>query len=139
MKVNATRPGQSARKLKSKSNVTTSSFTPVSQSAGQAAPAIMNSSPIASVDTLIALQAEEGVQDAVQKATRRANSLLGILETIRLGLLEDQIPKNTLKRLLYTLNEQRQETTDPALEAILQQIEVRAKVEQAKLEVMKRQ
>ena len=95
------------------------------------------SSAIASVDALIALQAEPEIKTVIEKATMRANSLLGILDTIRISLLDGGIPERTLKQLLSALGEQREETGDPALEAILEQVEVRAQVELAKLETIR--
>jgi hypothetical protein len=135
MKINPTRPIRSVRAAKGKTSVSKTGFQPLGEQATSGAQASMETSPIASVDALIALQGEPEVQSATQKATRRAGSLLGILDTIKLGLLEGGIPQPTLKRLLHALGETREETNDPALEAILDQVEVRAQVELAKLEI----
>ncbi len=137
MKVNPTNPGVSARKPRAKTNAASTSFSALTPNSEQAVTKVMTSSPIASVDALIALQAEE-VETASQQATKRAGSLLNVLDTIKLGLLEGGIEKQTLKRLLRALGEQRQDTGDPALEAILQQVEIRAHVELAKMQVMEK-
>jgi len=137
MKINSTRPTQSVRSAKTKKTSATNAFTPTSGNAEQAITAMTGSSAIASVDALIALQAEPEIKTVVEKATMRANSLLGILDTIRISLLDGGIPERTLKQLLAALGEQREETGDPALEAILEQVEVRAQVELAKLETIR--
>ena len=134
MKINSTRGAQSVGATKAKASVSKTSFSPLSDEGSAPAPTIMETSPIASVDALIALQAEAPIETVTQKATKRANSLLGILDTIRMGLLEGGIPQSSLKRLLFALGEQREETGDPALDAILEQVEIRAQVELAKLE-----
>lgn len=135
MKINSTRPTQSVRSAKAKKTSSINAFAPMSGNSEQPIAAMSAVSSIASVDALIALQAEPEIKTVVEKATKRANSLLGILDTIRISLLDGGIPEQTLKRLLSALGEQREETGDPALEAILEQVEVRAQVELAKLEV----
>ncbi|VAW01971.1 hypothetical protein MNBD_ALPHA06-1886 [hydrothermal vent metagenome] len=134
MKIHSTRNTQVVSKGKSKKSVSKSTFSPTNTSQNPSAPTITASSPIASLDALIALQAESPVETVVEKETRRAVSLLDILDTIRIGLLDGGIPETSLKRLLIALGEQREETGDPALEAILEQVEIRAQVELAKLE-----
>ncbi len=134
MKINPTRPAQASSATARKKGASKTSFAPSQQTEQQATSSISAPSPISSVDALIALQGEEQVPTATQKATKRAHSLLGILDTIRLGLLEGGIPQSTLKRLLHALGEQREDTLDPKLEAILNQVEIRAQVELAKLE-----
>jgi len=133
MRINPSRPATASRASRGKKTAATSEFSPVSEQTSSSATSIDSTSQIASVDALIALQAEPMVPSATQKATQRAKSLLDILDTIRLGLLDGGIPHSTLKRLLHALGEKRSETLDPGLEAILNQVEVRAHVELAKL------
>ncbi|MBL4616979.1 MAG: flagellar assembly protein FliX [Robiginitomaculum sp.] len=137
MKINPTRPTQSVRSTKAKKTSSANAFTPASGNEQQPIATMTGSSAIASVDALIALQAEPEIKTVIEKATMRANSLLGILDTIRISLLDGGIPERTLKQLLSALGEQREETGDPALEAILEQVEVRAQVELAKLETIR--
>ena len=55
------------------------------------------------------------------------------MEEIRHGLLLGMIPRAKLHALSQTVREQRQYVTDPRLGAVLDEIELRAKVELAKL------
>ncbi len=135
MKINSTRATGPVGRAKGKKAVRGASFSPTSQPDIQSAQTLIGTAQISSVDALVALQAEPEVQSVVERATGRANSLLGILDTIRIGLLEGGVPEPSLKRLLHALGEQREETGDPKLEAILEQVEIRAQVELAKLEL----
>ena len=55
---------------------------------------------------------------------------------IRLALLDGALPVETLIRLRAELAAAREATDDPRLDGLLQEIEVRAEVELAKLEVL---
>ena len=59
-------------------------------------------------------------------------NILQHLDRIRLGLLGGGIPRQTLQRLTTELNATRSETADPRLRAILDEIDLRARVEIAK-------
>lgn len=134
MRINPTRPSQGARSAKGNKSGSATTFTPLTEQGETATAGVMPTSTLASVDALIALQAETSIETVVDKATKRASSLLGILDTIRIGLLEGDVSQHTLQRLLSALDEQREDTQDPTLEAILEQVELRAQVELAKLE-----
>ena len=99
-----------------------------------AAPA--SATPLAAIDALVALQADAG--DASQKgrgqAFARAEGLLELLDSIRLGLLVGAIPKARLLALSQAVANRRAMPSDPALERIIREIELRAKVEIAKLD-----
>ena len=58
------------------------------------------------------------------------------LEQIRLGLLRDNLSRLDLQGLVLRLAERRRETGDPRLIEIVDEIELRAKVELAKLSMM---
>lgn len=134
MKVNSSRPTSATSRSRKTKGVSTGGFSPEAARTEVQAQEIATSSPIASVEALIALQAESQVDAKARRATRRASSLLDILDTIRLGLIDGGIPHTTLERLLNALGEKREATQDPRLEAILEQVEIRAQVELAKLE-----
>jgi hypothetical protein len=89
-------------------------------------------SAVGSVDALLALQAADPVDDARQQATDRAFSVLDILDDLKIALLEGRIERETLARLMDTLKSERQQTQDPHLESMLDEIELRAAVELAK-------
>ncbi len=111
-------------------------FVPQTGSTGQStgAAATVRTSPVVSIDTLIALQESDDFRQARKKATARADELLDVLSDLRLGLLEGAIPLRSLQRLSATLERTRANTGDSRLESILNEIEVRAEVEKAKLD-----
>jgi len=59
--------------------------------------------------------------------------MLDELEQIRLGLLLGQIPRARLEQLAQMVRARREQLDDPKLIAILDEIELRAAVELAKL------
>ena len=59
--------------------------------------------------------------------------MLDNLEEIRLGLLLGTIPVSRLEQLAQLVRAQREQVNDPKLTAILDEIELRAAVELAKL------
>jgi Class II flagellar assembly regulator len=137
MRINATERTRATSKSKAKGNSTRGgTFVPqnnnTSQSAGPAATA--RTSPVVSIDTLIALQESDDFRQARKTATARADELLDVLSDLRLGLLEGAIPRRALNRLSATLERTRANTGDSRLESILNEVEVRAEVEKAKLD-----
>jgi hypothetical protein len=72
-------------------------------------------------------------QRARQRARERGNMMLDHLEEIRMGLLLGSIPVSKLEQLATLVRAKREQIDDPALLAILDDIEVRAAVELAKL------
>lgn len=91
--------------------------------------------PVASMDALLSLQEAADDPDARSKGLNRATSLLDHLEEIRHGLLLGQIPMDRLQRLAALARAQREGFSDPRLNAILDEIELRAEVELAKLSI----
>ncbi len=91
-------------------------------------------SALDSVDALIALQEIDGPLGRRRRAIGRAGRLLDELEGLKLALLEGGIDEAGLRRLSAVAREERDATSDPRLEAVLDQIEARAAVELAKRE-----
>ena len=58
--------------------------------------------------------------------------MLDILDDIKLALLAGQLPKSKLSRLLSVVERQQGIFSDPRLKDVLDQIELRARVELAK-------
>ncbi len=137
MKVENTRgtgPG-STRKTNRTSGASGSSFSKMLESsAGADAPS--ESVPTTSVDSLLAVQAagEKGFGDGSGKQARaRAESMLDRLDEIRHGMLTGSVARSTLTDLERTIKQTRESVNDPALNEILDEVELRAKVELAKL------
>lgn len=91
-------------------------------------------SALGSLDALIALQEVDGPLGRRRRAIGRANRLLDELDDLKLSLLDGDVDEGGLRRLSDAVREQREATSDPRLEALLDQIEARAAVELAKLE-----
>ena len=90
--------------------------------------------PIAAVDNILMLQ---GVDDSASGRSRgltHAENLLDMLDEVRDGLLAGGIPRMTLNRLANAVSRRQEGFADPKLQNVLDEIELRAKVELAKLE-----
>ena len=85
------------------------------------------------MDALLALQGAGDSLSGKRQATERAFSLLDILDDLKLALLDGVLPQETLVKLMETLQSRRDATHDPRLEAALDEVEIRAAVELAKL------
>jgi hypothetical protein len=92
-------------------------------------------SPIDTMDALLALQMVEDPLVGRRRARKRGELLLDKLEEIRLGLLVGAIPKSRLQELSAMVRDTREHCDDEQLNALLDDIELRAAVELAKLEM----
>lgn len=89
---------------------------------------------VMAMDALLALQDVGGPLERKKRAVRRASRLLDVLEETKLALLDGNVSGADLDRLQRALRDARDQTDDPRLEAVLDEIELRAAVEMAKLE-----
>lgn len=87
--------------------------------------------PSTGIDALLALQAVEDPLFARRKALRRGNALLDTLETIKTDLLLGQVSEGRLNQLMVLVGQARERNL-PELDPILDDIELRARVELAK-------
>lgn len=83
------------------------------------------------IDTLLALQAVEDPLFARKKAVRRGNALLDTLEAIKADLLMGQVSEGRLNQLMVLIGQARERNL-PELDGLLDDIELRARVELAK-------
>jgi hypothetical protein len=104
-----------------------------SQAVGLAAAAPANA--LGSVGALIALQEANSPLDRRRRATRRAGRILDVLDEMKLGLLEGRTRPDAFDRLRQLVREERAATDHPAMEGVLDEIDLRAAVELAKLEM----
>lgn len=90
---------------------------------------------LAGISTVLALQGapDSTERRARQRAVQRGDAMLDELEEIRLGLLLGAIPCGRLEQLAQLVRTRREQVDDPRLMAILDEIELRAAVELAKL------
>jgi len=97
--------------------------------------AVGGSVGLGGVSTVLALQGapDSTERRARQRAVQRGDAILDDLEEIRLGLLLGAIPRARLEQLAQMVRARREQLDDPKLMSILDEIELRAAVELAKL------
>jgi hypothetical protein len=89
---------------------------------------------VSALDALLALQEVAEPLTGKRKAVRRANDMLDLLDDIKLGLLSGQVTRQTLHRLTDLVAERREDFIEPGLQGVIDEIDLRAQVELAKLE-----
>jgi hypothetical protein len=96
---------------------------------------VSRTASISALDALLVLQGAEGgtSEEASKKAKKRAADLLDHLDNVRTGLLTGELPQSVLRQLSYTIASHREAAIDPKLAEILDEIDLRAQVELAKL------
>lgn len=90
------------------------------------------SAPLATLDAILQLQSDEDPGERRRRSARRGQDLLDALDRVKVGLLSGRMPAGDLGRLARTLASAGG-SGDPGLDAVVAQIELRAKVELAKL------
>ena len=98
----------------------------------EAAPAQAVTS-VGSLGTLLLAQETGDAMEGRQRNKKRAETLLDKLEALRIRILEGSVPESELRALTHMIAQERAQMDDPALSAILDDIELRAAVEMAKL------
>lgn len=94
---------------------------------------VSGAAPLAAVDAVLALQEVPDAAEGRGRALRYGSDMLERLDDIRHGLLLGTIPREKLKGLVQMIQSRRERADDPRLAAILDEIELRAAVELAKL------
>jgi hypothetical protein len=89
------------------------------------------------IDGILALQEVDEDGRGSRQERERGEDILDRLDEIRHGLLTGRVNPATLQSLLARVRQQRQTFTDPRLTEILEEIELRAAVELAKLGQMR--
>ena len=103
-----------------------------SEEEGPLAP-VASAGPLAPVDALIALQEVHDDTTGRGRAVVRGFSMLDLLDEIRHGLLTGSIPRDRLQALLEAVRNRGENFDDPRLAQLVDEIELRASVELAKL------
>lgn len=89
---------------------------------------------VSGLDALLALQSVDMTVERRKKATQRGRQILDLLDAVKLGVLDGTLNPVMLDTLSAAVASAREATDDPALEGILDEIELRAQVELAKLQ-----
>ena len=107
----------------------------VSTGGAEGAEAVDNSAPVGAMKSILAVQEVPDATDGRSKGVllRYGDELLESLDEIRLAILSGTISKDRLAGLAQRLREKRQTCDDPRLNDIIDEIELRAEVEVAKL------
>ena len=82
------------------------------------------------------LQGMDDSTDGRAKGRAHGEQLLNLLDAVRDGLLAGGIPRSTLNKLAVAVTRRHDIFADPKLQDVLDQIELRAHVELAKLEAL---
>lgn len=106
---------------------------PKDASAASATSGAASAAPLTPVDALLSLQEVPDAATGRSKGLKRAEEMLDLLEEVRKGILLGAIPTPNLRTLADMARNQRGKTDDKRLDAILDDIELRAEVELAKL------
>lgn len=134
-------PGQtqaaSKTKKKGKAGQADGSFEDFVTSAPSGPSSARPSQSIAQVDALLAVQ---GAEDPTARAARgrmrkRADIILNVLDKIRMAMLGGTLTVGHMIDVADVVASHREKITDPALTAIMDEIDLRAQVELAKMRV----
>lgn len=94
--------------------------------------------PLTALDSILTLQGMDDSTNGRSKGLQHGEHLLDMLDQVRDGLLAGGIPRSTLNRLAVAVGRRHESFADPKLQNVLDEIELRAQVELAKLEMMDR-
>ena len=100
----------------------------------QRAPGVSGPSPLAAVESILTLQGVDDSTSGRSKGLAHGEQLLDMLDRVRDGLLSGGIPRATLNRLATAVGRRQETFADPQLQNVLDEIDLRARVELAKLE-----
>lgn len=90
------------------------------------------------INSFLFLQEVSDEEISRQKAMHRGKQMITVLEQLHRDILMGTIPEATLQKLESVVAKQREVFTDPRLKDLLDDIELRAAVELAKLERARR-
>jgi len=134
MKVEANRPAGAAGIRKDGKTKSTSGFADSLRTEEEAPASAVTATPVLSgIEALMALQEVPDAMAKRKRALARGDKMLDRLDDLRRGLLLGHISHDKLSDLARMAGESAAEVDDPTLRDILQEIELRAQVELAKL------
>lgn len=118
------------------SGATGAGFVVSSEEAKSSAPVrgMVASESVANVGALFAAQVFGDLTERRKRATKRAFKLLDELDNLKLATLSGYVTGSNLLRIANALKENRDSVEDSNLQGILDEIELRAEVELAKLQ-----
>lgn len=90
-------------------------------------------SGVGNIDVIVALQSVPGPDDERRQAVESGVQILDLLDQLKVGLLSGGVSSGDLKTLKRVIEQQQKLENDPELADVLKQIDLRARVELAKL------
>lgn len=111
----------------------TERFAPTTTGASSNASGPVAAASLATMDAILALQGEGDPRERRRRSLKRGHDLLDALDRLKAGLLAGRISLDELKGLVVRLSERPETSGDPGLDDVLAHIELRARVELAKL------
>jgi len=137
MKIQGPSETQKAGKSKgaSKTGKTSGAFDSMLTGGAEKSASAGATSSIAAVDALLAVQAaDDPTERAARKRTiSRADTLLDELEKLKLGLLTGSMTIGQVINVADVVASHREKVNDPALTGVLDEIDLRAQIEIAKM------
>lgn len=111
------------------------SFSDMMSSGAEEAPTASATHSIAHIDALLAVQETEDptARAARRRMTQRADSILEELEKMRMGLLTGTLTVGHVIDIADVVAAHREKIMDPRLTAILDEVDMRAQIELAKM------
>ncbi len=100
----------------------------------QALHAPIGSAPLAALGSLLAVQESPDPASERKRAVLQGDTLLDELKELQVGLVQGWVSEDTLRSLTHMLDQPRLMIDDPDLKQVLDDIELRAAVELAKVE-----
>lgn len=141
-KVGYTRPVQNAKAIRKAAKAGATGFADALSSAEAAlgASETHSAEQVAQVGSnpLLGFQEVDSADYDRRKAFKQGRLTLDALSQLRDALLMGSLPVSTIEKLEKLVQSERTVTTDPLLNGVLDEIELRAAVEMAKLEVAMR-
>jgi hypothetical protein len=136
MKIDRSGPIRSSAPAKrsGKSDKTSGDFSKHIEGAAGTQAGVSSVAPVQSLDAVLMIQELEDSTSGggKAKAQKWGHDLLDQLDQLRIGIIGGVIAESELTRIANMVEVQRARTDDPALSLILDEIELRAKVELAK-------
>lgn len=123
------RYGMKPRKSGSASSTT---FTPDDQPSAEPATGMAAAPSLGALDSILALQAVEDPQLLGRRAVKHGQNLLDVMDELKADLLVGRVSEGRVHRLMSLISRAR-ELSNPDLEEVIADIELRAQVELAKL------
>jgi hypothetical protein len=134
MKIDPTAPRSAAGVRRTGGGGSVGGFAKVLGSGSTPTSATAGTSPLGSVNAVLSLQEVDDPLVGRGRARKRGEMILDRLEEIRMGLLVGRIPRGRLEELTLMVQAEREHCDDERLNAVLDDIELRAAVELAKLD-----